>query len=73
PPAPKVVTRTRGRSATRPAGPPAGAASGATGGAPGHDGSADGVPATDGTESAEDADAASVEHVPVKKKGPRKR
>ncbi|MDN4160492.1 Rne/Rng family ribonuclease [Nocardioides abyssi] len=77
---PKVVTRTRGRSATRPAGPPAGissstdsSGSSSSTGAAGHDGPADGVPATDGTESADDADASSVEHVPVKKRGPRKR
>jgi ribonuclease E len=53
---PKVVTRTRGRSASRPAGPPEGSG-------------ADGVPTGDGS----DGDAPVVEHVPVKKKGARKR
>ena len=51
---PKVVTRTRGRSASRPAGPPPGA---------------DGVPGGDGSSD----EAPQVEHVPVKKKGTRKR
>ncbi len=49
---PKVVTRTRGRSASRAAGPPA-------------------LAASDGTSPAGDVPA--VEHVPIKKKGARKR
>jgi ribonuclease E len=53
---PKVVTRTRGRSASRAAGPPEPV-------------SGDGVSA----EVSESADAATVEHVPIKKKGARKR
>jgi ribonuclease E len=53
---PKVVTRTRGRSASRAAGPPEPV-------------SGDGVSA----EGNESGDAATVEHVPIKKKGARKR
>ncbi len=49
---PKVVTRTRGRSASRAAGPPV-------------------LVASDGT--AAEGDAPVVEHVPIKKKGTRKR
>ena len=84
---PKVVTRTRGRRATRPAGPPATAPSPAS--APGSMGSvgappehgavepgtalADAGAAGDG-EHAEGAHPdAHVEHVPIKKKGSRKR
>ncbi|MGA8257645.1 MAG: Rne/Rng family ribonuclease [Nocardioides sp.] len=52
---PKVVTRTRGRAATRVAGPPADASGGAA---------ATGEPA---------ADEPTIEHVPIKKKGTRKR
>ncbi|WKN49799.1 Rne/Rng family ribonuclease [Nocardioides sp. Arc9.136] len=74
PPPPRVVTRTRGRSATRPAGPPAGAQAG--GGA-----AVDGAAATDGQASGQDSgqdsgqgvDDSSVEAVPVKKRSPRKR
>ena len=51
---PKVITRTRGRVATRPAGPPAEVA-----------GSSD--------EDGADDDGTQVEHVPIKKKGSRKR
>lgn len=47
---PKVVTRTRGRAASRPAGPPEAM-----------------------TADADEAEAPSVEHVPIKKKGTRKR
>ncbi len=75
---PKVVTRTRRRSASRPAGPPAlpaTATSGAAGTLP-----ESGVvePGTAGVEPGEPVDGASaeaphVEHVPIKKKGSRKR
>ncbi|GAA4727269.1 hypothetical protein GCM10023350_07670 [Nocardioides endophyticus] len=55
---PKVVTRTRGRSATRPAGPPAEVSA-----------------ATTGDEDGDHAEGEHphVEHVPIKKKGSRKR
>ena len=49
---PKVITRTRGRSASRAAGPPV-------------------LVTSDGTPAEEDAPV--VEHVPIKKKGARKR
>ncbi len=62
---PRVVTRTRRRSASRPAGPPA-AASG--------DASADGTAAGHAEESVEpSADGKPALHVPVKRKGARKR
>jgi ribonuclease E len=75
PPAPKVVTRRR-RTASRPAGPPAGA--------PAADGDQDGQPAASSDQpalpgvTAEDALPADAEepvvvHVPIKKKGARKR
>ena len=70
---PRVVTRTRRRSASRPAGPPAALSSGAAGTPPGsglvEPGTAD---VELGAEPAA-ADAPSVEHVPIKKKGARKR
>ena len=76
---PKVVTRTRGRSASRPAGPPADELPppvGALGsvGEPPQDGAvepgtADAEPGAEPTGE----DHPHVEHVPVKKKGPRKR
>ncbi len=59
---PKVMTRTRGQRATRPAGPPA--ASGST--EPGTGSDEPGV--LEGMD-----DQHHVEHVPVKKKGSRKR
>ncbi len=75
---PRVVTRTRRRSASRPAGPPvlpAAATSGAAGTLPDN-----GVvePGTAGVEPGEPgegapAEAPHVEHVPIKKKGSRKR
>jgi ribonuclease E len=54
---PKVITRTRGRAATRPAGPPVE------------------VPAEDPVASTDDEDGEHphIEHVPIKKKGSRKR
>jgi ribonuclease E len=58
---PKVVTRTRGRSATRPAGPPVETPAEATDEVNG----AEGEPVED--------DHPHVEHVPIKKKGSRKR
>lgn len=80
---PRVVTRTRTRSARRPAGPPAGAAdptpaaapasstpSGAGADDPGAS-PADG--ATAGAEAGPAPDHAEAEHVPVKRKGGRKR
>ena len=54
---PRVVTRTRGRAAARPAGQEG-------------DGAGNGASAG---EAGEDPSAESVEHVPVKKKGSRKR
>jgi ribonuclease E len=76
---PKVVTRTRGRRATRPAGPPAGEESPAAAPPPGAVGSV-GEPPADGTVEPGTADAEPgpddhphVEHVPIKKKGSRKR
>ncbi|QZY28261.1 ribonuclease E/G [Nocardioides coralli] len=73
PQAPKVVTRTRRRSASRPAGPPAGASAApptAVGsiGSPPVDGAVE-----PGTADAEPATPPVVEHVPVKKRGSRKR
>jgi ribonuclease E len=56
---PKVVTRTRGRSASRPAGPPASGPAESDGGA--------------GTDVDGHEDGHPVEHVPIKKKGARKR
>ncbi|MGZ4445841.1 MAG: Rne/Rng family ribonuclease [Nocardioides sp.] len=85
PAAPKVVTRTRGRSATRPAGPPAtvpsmaavdagGATSPATSGDVGERAQHGLVePGAASTEPGADSDAHPVEHVPIKKKGQRKR
>ncbi len=63
---PQVVTRTRRRSASRPAGPPPVPQSGETGTAP-ESGDSD-----SGAEPAV-AEASTVEHVPIKKKGSRKR
>ncbi len=73
PVAPKVVTRTRGRSASRPAGPPAASApepATTVGqvGAPPVDGAVE-----PGTADAEAGTRPTVEHVPVKKRGSRKR
>ena len=70
---PKVVTRTRGRSASRPAGPPAASApepATAVGivGAPPADGAVE-----PGTADTEAGTRPTVEHVPVKKRGSRKR
>ena len=65
---PRVVTRTRGRSATRAAGPPAGGSSATestTGSTTGTD--------EPGLGEDSDGDEHHVEHVPVKKKGARKR
>ncbi|GAA1444867.1 hypothetical protein GCM10009641_64800 [Mycobacterium cookii] len=81
---PRVVTRTRRRSASRPAGPPAPvavtdpAAGDSSGQVPGVlSGAAGTVPDTGvvepGTADSEPVDAPVVEHVPVKKKGSRKR
>ncbi|GAA1476193.1 hypothetical protein GCM10009623_06390 [Nocardioides aestuarii] len=73
PAAPKVVTRTRRRSASRPAGPPAGVeatpvtAVGSVGQPP-----ADGA-VEPGTADTESGSKPTVEHVPVKKRGTRKR
>jgi ribonuclease E len=77
---PRVVTRTRRRSASRPAGPPALPTTSTTGGAgtppqsglvePGTAGVELGEPASADAPSAE---APTVEHVPIKKKGSRKR
>ncbi|HXH79817.1 Rne/Rng family ribonuclease [Nocardioides sp.] len=65
---PRVVTRTRRRSATRPAGPPAvPSADGAGAASAGADGQA-----VNGSGEAGD-EAPHVEHVPIKKKGTRKR
>ncbi|MEZ0578674.1 Rne/Rng family ribonuclease [Nocardioides sp. MH1] len=70
---PKVVTRTRRRAATRPAGPPVTAPTqdGPVDERPSEDGSADAVP----EEPTGDAstDEPHVEHVPIKRKGTRKR
>ena len=72
---PRVVTRTRRRSATRPAGPPA--ISSADGSVSQPDGpladrgTADGEPGPPSGDPA--ADAPHVEHVPIKKRGARKR
>ena len=81
---PRVVTRTRRRSASRPAGPPAAVAvtepvaSDSSGQVPGVlSGAAGTVPGTGvvepGTADSEPVDAPVVEHVPIKKKGSRKR
>jgi ribonuclease E len=75
PPAPpKVVTRTRRRSASRPAGPPV--ATGTGGDVPrGDQGTADaepGRPASTGDTDAADEPHPEL-HVPIKKKGSRKR
>ena len=72
---PKVVTRTRRRAASRPAGPPSVQAATEADGAP-HEVSGDDVqPEVDGSaQAAAEVDQPSgVEHVPVKKKGTRKR
>ena len=71
---PKVVTRSRRRSASRPAGPPAGRSTRAPtqpGGSPATAWSSPGLPrpSTRGRASP----AAVVEHVPIKRKGSRKR
>ncbi|MEP9361735.1 Rne/Rng family ribonuclease [Nocardioides sp. CN2-186] len=72
---PKVVTRTRGRSASRPAGPPAEvpAPVGSVGsvGTPPESGLVEPGTTTDVEPGADDAHP--VEHVPIKKKGSRKR
>ncbi|MBS2937264.1 Rne/Rng family ribonuclease [Nocardioides sp. J2M5] len=82
---PRVVTRTRRRSASRPAGPPSALASATTSSGvagtlpesgavePGTAGvEPGGAAASDGAE-APAAEASSVEHVPIKRKGSRKR
>jgi ribonuclease E len=80
------VTRTRGRAASRPAGPPAGAADGSApdatpattallgslGVSPDGTGS-EPAPLNDDPSAPAAGDAPVVEHVPVKKKGSRKR
>ncbi|EON24806.1 ribonuclease G [Nocardioides sp. CF8] len=72
---PQVVTRTRRRSATRPAGPPVAAPVGAAGDVPQtgivEPGTADLEPGND--HDGEHDEAPHVEHVPIKKKGTRKR
>ncbi|MGZ5401154.1 MAG: ribonuclease E/G, partial [Nocardioides sp.] len=68
PVAPKVVTRTRGRSANRPAGPPATSAVPDSIGQPPRDGAVE-----PGTADSEPGTRPVVEHVPVKKRGARKR
>ena len=74
---PRVVTRTRRRSASRPAGPPALPATSTSGaaGTPPQTGAVE--PGTVGVEPGEpdgaSAEAPTVEHVPIKKKGSRKR
>ncbi|HEU5455156.1 MAG TPA: ribonuclease E/G, partial [Nocardioides sp.] len=87
---PKVVTRTRRRSASRPAGPPTAAPSGDSGpetstrtalaeepiatgqvGAPADTGQVE--PGTVDAEPGTSASVTTVEHVPIKKKGSRKR
>jgi len=60
----KVVTRTRRRAASRPAGPPAVAAEQPVGGGTAVDGDGAGLSLDD---------APHVEHVPIKRKGTRKR
>jgi ribonuclease E len=66
---PRVVTRTRRRSASRPAGPPASASAEAAAGADG-----DGGGAAEGDDAGgEPTDEAPALHVPVKRKGARKR
>jgi ribonuclease E len=61
--APKVVTRTRRRAATRPAGPPVSSATAAA--------SVDGAPVVEETPASQEEPH--VEHVPIKRKGTRKR
>ncbi len=77
-----VVTRTRRRSASRPAGPPSSEASSSAsnsenpaqpGGIGAPAGSTDPDPGTPQVEPVHDAEAPVVEHVPVKKRGARKR
>jgi ribonuclease E len=63
PAAPKVVTRTRRRAATRPAGPPVSTATAAP--------SVDGAPVVEETPASHEEPH--VEHVPIKRKGTRKR
>ena len=75
---PRVVTRTRRRSASRPAGPPAAVAVTEPVTVPGVlSGAAGTVPESGavepGTADSEPGDAPVVEHVPVKKRGSRKR
>ncbi|MEO5666086.1 MAG: hypothetical protein ABIR39_22680, partial [Nocardioides sp.] len=72
---PQVVTRTRRRSATRPAGPPVAVPVGGAGQVPDT-----GIvePGTAGVEPGSEHDSAHgeaphVEHVPIKKRGTRKR
>ncbi len=74
PAAPKVVTRTRRRSASRPAGPPATVPAMPEAQPPGVVGqpAADGV-VEPGTADAEVGGRPVVEHVPIKKRGSRKR
>ena len=83
---PRVVTRTRRRSASRPAGPPSGAGTvptsglvepGTAGLEPGSGTQAGAVDARadalSDTSSGGPGEASTVEHVPIKKKGSRKR
>ncbi|WP_299924795.1 Rne/Rng family ribonuclease [uncultured Nocardioides sp.] len=76
---PKVVTRTRRRSASRPAGPPSGVGTAPASGVV-EPGTAGLEPGADGQPSAQPelssggpGEAPVVEHVPIKKKGSRKR
>ncbi len=73
---PRVVTRTRRRSASRPAGPPALPDAASTSGAGTVPETGAVEPGTAGLEPGAEgggAEASSVEHVPIKKKGSRKR
>jgi ribonuclease E len=66
---PRVVTRTRRRSASRPAGPPAASLVDPAGA----DGSPSAVASAEPGAADGDAVPHAVEHVPIKKKGSRKR
>lgn len=71
---PRVVTRTRRRSASRPAGPPSGAAGTLPESGRVEPGTSDVEPGGESDPSAPDAGSEPhVEHVPIKKKGARKR
>ena len=70
---PQVVTRTRRRSASRPAGPPAAPQLGVAGTAPESGVVEPGTVCVEPGSTDEAGDAPLVEHVPIKKKGSRKR